>query len=186
MNITYIYHSRFLIETNVCYYLFDYYRKQLPNLDPEKPIFVFASHFHQDHYNKKVFTLLKQQGMKNIHAILSKDISKQNYPDVDGIQITRVTFHQYYELPYRTELQTLHSTDSGVAFFVTCPEGTELPARDTTTHRKDHRCGIPSARSEAGRVLRGGNALFFGENRRKSCLSHALLGRTGHRRSFSF
>ena len=130
MNITYIYHSGFLIETNVCYYLFDYYRKQLPNLDPEKPIFVFASHFHQDHYNKKVFTLLKQQGMKNIHAILSKDISKQNYPDVDGIQITRVTFHQHYELPYRTELQTLHSTDSGVAFFVTCPEGTIYHAGD--------------------------------------------------------
>ncbi len=70
MNITYIYHSSFLIETSTCYYLFDYFRKRLPNLDPEKPIFVFASHFHQDHYNKKVFDLLKQQGMKHPRRLI--------------------------------------------------------------------------------------------------------------------
>ncbi len=130
MNITYIYHSSFLIETSTCYYLFDYFRKQLPNLDPEKPIFVFASHFHQDHYNKKVFDLLKQQGMKHIRAVLSKDISKRNYPDAADIGITRVTFHQHYELPGGTELETLHSTDSGVAFLLTCPEGTIYHAGD--------------------------------------------------------
>lgn len=130
MDVTYIYHSGFLVETKACYYLFDYYRKELPKLHPEKPILVFASHFHQDHYNKKVFELLEQQGMKNIHAILSKDIARRNYPDAKGVEITCVTFHQRYELPCGTELETLHSTDSGVAFLVTCPEGVIYHAGD--------------------------------------------------------
>ena len=130
MDVTYIYHSGFLVETKACYYLFDYYRKELPKLHPEKPILVFASHFHQDHYNKKVFELLEQQGMKNIHAILSKDIARRNYPDAEGVGITCVTFHQRYELPCGTELETLHSTDSGVAFLVTCPEGVIYHAGD--------------------------------------------------------
>lgn len=130
MDITYICHSGFLVETETCYYLFDYYRKRLPELNPGKPIFVFASHFHQDHYNKKVFKLLRKQGMKQIYAILSKDIVKQNYPEAEDASITCVTFHQQYELPCGTKLQTLHSTDSGVAFLVTCPEGTIYHAGD--------------------------------------------------------
>lgn len=130
MDITYIFHSCFLVETQTCYYLFDYYRKQLPKLNPQKPILVFASHFHQDHYNKEVFEQLKQQGMTDIHAILSKDISKRDYPEKRGIEITCVTFHQHYELPYETSLETLHSTDSGVAFLVTCPEGVIYYAGD--------------------------------------------------------
>lgn len=129
MNITYIYHSGFLVETKACYYLFDYYRGELPALDCEKPILVFASHFHQDHYNKKVFELLRQQGMKDVHAILSKDISKRNYPSGD-VEVTCVTFNQQYELPCETMVQTFHSTDSGVAYLVTCPEGTSYHAGD--------------------------------------------------------
>lgn len=130
MDVTCIYHSGFLVETKACYFLFDYYRKELPKLNPEKPILVFASHFHQDHYNKKVFELLRQQGMRDIYAILSKDIAKRSYPDAEGIEITCVTFHQHYELPCGTELETLHSTDSGVAFLVTCPEGVIYHAGD--------------------------------------------------------
>lgn len=130
MDITYIYHSCFLVETKVCYYLFDYYRKRLPKLNPEKPILVFASHFHHDHYNKEVFEMLKRQGMKDIHAILSKDISKRNYPEAQDIETTCVTFHQHYELPCATSLETLHSTDSGVAFLVTCAEGVIYYAGD--------------------------------------------------------
>lgn len=59
MKITYISHSGFLVETERCYYLFDYYRGELPPLEPEKPILVFASHFHQDHYQPAVFRLLQ-------------------------------------------------------------------------------------------------------------------------------
>ena len=58
MNITYINHSGFLVESADCYYLFDYFKGSLPILKTEKPILVFASHNHQDHYNPEVFKLL--------------------------------------------------------------------------------------------------------------------------------
>lgn len=35
MNITYIFHSGFLVETKECYYLFDYFKGYLPNLRKE-------------------------------------------------------------------------------------------------------------------------------------------------------
>ena len=51
MKITYINHSGFLIETKDCYYIFDYYKGELPLLDKKKEVIVFCSHFHKDHFN---------------------------------------------------------------------------------------------------------------------------------------
>ena len=51
MKITYINHSGFLIETRDCYYIFDYYKGELPHLDKEKKVIVFCSHFHKDHFS---------------------------------------------------------------------------------------------------------------------------------------
>ena len=59
MKITYIEHSCFLVETAECYMLFDYYcgDVQLPELDPVKPLLLFNSHAHPDHFSKEIFTL---------------------------------------------------------------------------------------------------------------------------------
>lgn len=118
MNITPIYHSGFLVETEGCYFIFDYYRGKLPNLNPSKPVFVFASHSHADHYNPEVFTLLKDQDMAQVTAILSKDIPERRWPE--QVPVQKVTFHQTYSLPHGVRIQTLHSTDRGVAFLVEC------------------------------------------------------------------
>lgn len=128
MNITYIYHSGFLIETASCYYLFDYYKGTLPKLKADKPILVFASHRHPDHYNPEIFSLLQELGMQKITAVLAKDIPAKRYPQ--GIESIKVTFHQTYELPYNNTLKTLLSTDEGVAFLLECPEGTIYHAGD--------------------------------------------------------
>lgn len=131
MKTTYIYHSGFLVETAECYYLFDYYKGTLPPLKTDKPILVFASHSHRDHYNPEIFPLLKQIGMEQITAVLAKDISPRKYPEVsENINILKVTFHQSYTLPGNTTLETLHSTDAGVAFLLSCPEGTLYHAGD--------------------------------------------------------
>lgn len=121
MKVTYIYHSGFLVETQTCYYLFDYYKGALPKLQPDKPILVFVSHRHPDHFNKKVFTLLARLGMEQIYAVLAKDISARDYPD--HVTVQRVTFHEQYLLPQDTIVDTLLSTDQGVAFLLQCPEG---------------------------------------------------------------
>lgn len=55
--ITYLNHSGFLLEWECCYWIFDYYKGEIPKLDPAKEIFVFVSHSHGDHFNPMVFAL---------------------------------------------------------------------------------------------------------------------------------
>lgn len=116
MKITHLGHSGFLIEFNDCYCIFDYYVGRLPELDKSKAVIVFASHFHPDHYNPAIFDLLKTQDIKQITAVLSKDISEKRWPQ--DIPVTKVTFHRTYELPCNITIQTLLSTDRGVAYFL--------------------------------------------------------------------
>lgn len=134
MKVFYIDHSGFLVETDRCYYLFDYYRKKLPQLDSKKPIFVFASHRHPDHYNPEVFTLLQEMGMEQVTAVLSKDISRKRYPDPEAyrgnLSVVTVNFNGTYNFSCETELHTFHSTDEGVAFLIICPEGVLYHAGD--------------------------------------------------------
>lgn len=122
MKITYIHHSCFLAETETAYYIFDYFKGNLPVLNPEKPIIVFSSHSHPDHYSADIFSLLKERGMKEIYAVLSDDIPSKLYPS--DISVTAVSSHQTHALSYDTTLETLFSTDQGVAFLLTCPYGT--------------------------------------------------------------
>lgn len=129
MTITYIYHSCFLIETSDCYYLFDYYKGSVPALNPAKPILVFASHHHEDHYNPEIFSILSDRGMEKVYAILPNDISPKRYPKTDA-EIIKVYHSQEYALPCDTHLKTLLSTDSGVAFLLQCKEGSLYHAGD--------------------------------------------------------
>lgn len=76
MKLTYLYHSAFLAETAESYYLFDYEKGALPELNPAKPILVLVSHSHQDHYNPAVPDLLSDMGMRRIGAVFSTDIKK--------------------------------------------------------------------------------------------------------------
>lgn len=57
MKVTYLNHSGFLLEWPRCYWIFDYYRGQIPKLEEDKPLFVFCSHSHGDHFNPAVFGL---------------------------------------------------------------------------------------------------------------------------------
>lgn len=111
MKVTYIQHSGFLVETGVCYYLFDYEKGSLPALDKSKPIYVLSSHGHGDHYNPQVFTLL--QGMEKLRAVLSEDI-----PVPEGISTLQVAPGKVYTLEQGQTLTTFLSTDLGVAFLL--------------------------------------------------------------------
>ena len=76
MKITYINHSGFLIETRDCYYIFDYYKGELPHLDKEKEVIVFCSHFHEDHFNPQIFGILEdmaQKGWLDKNIVLKTD-----------------------------------------------------------------------------------------------------------------
>ena len=43
IDVTYIGHSGFLIKWDACYWLFDYYRGDIPELDPGKALIVFVT-----------------------------------------------------------------------------------------------------------------------------------------------
>ena len=113
MKITYIHHSCFLVETDSCYYLFDYEKGCLPEMDIAKPILVFSSHGHHDHYNPEIFSLLEAAGMQKIRGILSDDIKAPA-----SVNILQVSPGNEYSLGVCQKLTTFQSTDLGVAFLI--------------------------------------------------------------------
>lgn len=125
MRITYIHHSCFLVETQLCYYLFDYEKGELPQMDGTKPIFVLASHGHHDHYNPEIFSLLSKAGMQKVSAVLSDDIHPPRKTDT-----IQVAAGREYTLPLGQRLTTFASTDLGVAFLIEDPEGLIYHAGD--------------------------------------------------------
>ena len=127
MKITYINHSGFLLETKDCYYIFDYYKGELPHLDKEKEVIVFCSHFHKDHFNPQIFEILDDMEM-TYQAVLANDIRKRNH--LTDMKITYVYHDQTYNLDNDTKVDTLLSNDSGVAFIVKTKEGTIYHAGD--------------------------------------------------------
>lgn len=128
MKITHIFHSGFLVETKQQYFVFDYYKHDLPELKKNKPVYVFASHAHPDHYEPRVFQLLREQGADIKLAVLAKDIRENKYPQ--GIEVRKAGFDASYEIAEHLHIQTFHSTDAGVAYLVQCEEGTIFHAGD--------------------------------------------------------
>ncbi len=113
MKITYIHHSSFLVETDSCYYLFDYEKGCLPKLEVTKPILVLSSHGHYDHYNSEIFAMLEELGMQTIYGVLSEDIKIPT-----NANILRVAPGKEYDLWLGQRLTTFRSTDLGVAFLI--------------------------------------------------------------------
>lgn len=113
MKVTYIHHSGFLVETNSCYYLFDYEKGSLPEMDVTKQTFVLSSHGHHDHYNAEIFSILNNYGIQNISAILSDDIELP-----ENVDVLQVAPGNEYHLDLGQTLTTFESTDEGVAFLI--------------------------------------------------------------------
>ena len=76
MKVTYLGHSGFLLEGKDRYFIFDYYKGELPPLDRKKKVLVFCSHSHRDHYNPKIFDLLDERDLR-YRAVLASDISDE-------------------------------------------------------------------------------------------------------------
>ncbi len=134
MKITYIHHSAFCVETGGKALVFDYFRGdrlpycrycgKMPELPKETPLYVFSSHSHQDHFDPEV--LEWSRNYPKIHYVFSKDIKKKLGNSAwkrlgvdEGVKerITYVKPGEQHEIDGVT-VETLLSTDSGVAFLV--------------------------------------------------------------------
>ena len=120
ISIDYIGHSGFLVETETSLMLFDYYRGDLSVLDAkpaDKPLFVFASHAHGDHYNPAILKLAEKE--REVHYFFSFDIrSRVRKGAEQDLGIRFLDADRSYEIPGLGTVETFLSTDEGVAFYV--------------------------------------------------------------------
>lgn len=132
MKVIFLHHSSFLVELEHTILLFDYFAGDrlngfhftgtIPQLDPQKEFYVFASHKHQDHFDMDNLKLAGQYPM--VRFLFSKDckmsrnfLAKHGYaPDVAD-RITYMAPEKTYEVG-GIKVRTLTSTDAGVAFCV--------------------------------------------------------------------
>lgn len=114
MKITYIHHSSFCVELDNSILLFDYFKGELPEFDKNKKLYVFSSHFHQDHFNKCIFDI--QNHHPDVSYILSKDIrAKKDFNRVFVKANDKIIVDDI-------QIITLESSDIGVAFLVKCED----------------------------------------------------------------
>lgn len=111
MKITYLDHSGFAVEYQKYVLIFDWYKGKLPEFDSEKEIYVFSSHSHYDHFDRKIFEL--ENIYSNVRYVLSADITEKSVPS----KVWFVIADKEYRIG-NLKVQTLHSTDAGVAFLV--------------------------------------------------------------------
>lgn len=110
MKITYLGHSGFMVELETAYFLFDFYKGELPKLSPEKSLYVFVSHAHFDHFRKDIFKL--REHMPRITFVLSDDVEAEVLEDIIFMKPREERTIE------DIKVRTLRSTDEGVAFLV--------------------------------------------------------------------
>ena len=118
MTITYIFHSGFALELEEAILVFDFWkdpRHVMPLvLMKQKPIYVFASHFHEDHFNSEIFQWKKQHG--DVTYVLSKDIYKHRRADRSEGDVWLAKGGAWSD--GRVDVRAMGSTDSGVSWIV--------------------------------------------------------------------
>lgn len=115
MKVWYIHHSSFLVESETCCLLFDYVQGELPEVDTQKPLYVFASHRHGDHFSPEIFKL--SEGNLRVTYILSDDIWRKRVPKERQDQTRMVGPGEKLQIG-PIQVETLRSTDEGVAFWL--------------------------------------------------------------------
>ena len=152
MRVIFIHHSCFLIEVDEKVFIFDWFsgdrvngyqfHGELPVYEPDTPVYVFASHKHQDHFDMDI--LKWAEYYTNIHYILSKDckmsphfLEKHGFSPEIREKILYVSAMEKYELDKDVKIETLRSTDAGVAFYVETNGATFFHAGDLNDWRME-------------------------------------------------
>ena len=118
MKLTYIFHSGFALETDTCILVFDYWMDPahvMPAwLKSDKPMYVFASHFHEDHFNPEIFRWKTVKA--NITYLLSKDILKHRRAHREEADVWLAKGGSWQD--GRIRVNATGSNDSGVSWVI--------------------------------------------------------------------
>lgn len=133
MIVTFIAHSAFLVEWDKFYTLFDYtfepeYTGALPQLFRDKPLLVFSSHSHEDHFDAKVFSLLEER--PDTRFFVSRDTRlterKRKWLGISDEAFARTTvlrpdsFLLTEAAGEELRIRAIKSTDIGNAYLLCC------------------------------------------------------------------
>ena len=135
MRVTFLAHSGFFVELEGVCLLFDWWKGALPPLPPEKPLLVLASHRHEDHFKPEIFGL--DGGPRTVRFLLGKDIRLTERNRASWGLSEETAGHCFSLAGNETaeplpgiRVETLPSTDEGVAFLVTAGGQTVYHAGD--------------------------------------------------------
>ncbi len=118
MRLTYIFHSGFAVELNSCILVFDYWMDPADVMSrlllSEKPVYVFSSHFHEDHFNREIFSWRTRK--TDVIYVLSKDILKHHRAQRDEANVWLAKGGTWEDGV--VSVVATGSTDSGVSWVV--------------------------------------------------------------------
>ena len=122
MQVTFLDHSGFLVESDSAALLFDWWKGELPALRPGIPLYIFASHVHPDHFDPRIFSL--DDGSREVRFVLGHDIrltprnlSRWGVSPETAETCRNLRGGETLELP-GAGVEALPSTDEGEAFLV--------------------------------------------------------------------
>lgn len=131
MKVTFLTHSAFLLEWDTFYMLFDCtftapYVSVLPELDAKKSLLVFSSHRHADHFDPKIFDLIRQYPLTRYFLSRDVNLSAKRRAEfgvtdelMERITLLRPDSGVTAEVDGKElSIRTVKSTDIGVAFLV--------------------------------------------------------------------
>ena len=135
MRVTFLAHSGFFLELETASLLFDWWKGDLPPLPADRPLLVFASHRHEDHFNPAIFSLA--EGGRDVRFLLGKDIrlternrARWNLSDDAAARYLALGGGETVSPIPGVTVETLPSTDEGVAFLVSLEGKTIFHAGD--------------------------------------------------------
>ena len=127
IKVTYLDHSGFAVTTPEAVMVFDYYKDPDKKLEkvlreaPDQEVVFFVSHHHPDHFNASIFELAQNRRRT---YVLSNDIFSRLVPQ-KGVSVAWMSPGDVIEeqIPGVSKVQAFRSTDVGVAYAITLPDG---------------------------------------------------------------
>ena len=133
--LTFLGHSGFFLELPEISLLMDWWKGDLPPIPEEKPLLVLVSHGHSDHFNPGVFALAGTG--RPVRFLLGRDIrltprhrTQWGLTEETADSCLRMGGGETAEPFPGVVVETLPSTDEGVAFLVTAGGRTVFHAGD--------------------------------------------------------
>lgn len=113
-----LYHSGFFVELDEHYLLFDCISENIPLLNPDKPLYVFISHFHSDHFSPDI---------KRLTAYYPHRTFITGMVEGEGFNVMSPGGHLEFD---GLSVSALGSTDEGAAFLINTEGKTIFHAGD--------------------------------------------------------